>query len=135
MRYITGVHALNLPCSLLTCGDWHSESLQWEKPGFRESEDSIFGDYGIEKCSVVPEHKGTFAIANHIRALLDLLEIGNFSAAQGMNNDFICNAGYMDDVFDKVAMMKGLPHWSDIDRFMGSEYYGKWTDYKRNTEV
>lgn len=28
MRYITGVHALNLPCSQLSCGDWYSVALQ-----------------------------------------------------------------------------------------------------------
>ena len=49
MKYITGVHALNLPCSLLTCGDWHSPSLQWERLRFSESNDSVFGDYGIER--------------------------------------------------------------------------------------
>ena len=131
MRYITGVHALNLPCSLLTCGDWHSAALQWRNPAFRDSEASFFGDYGIEYCSLVPENEGTYAVANHIRALLDLLELGNFSAAQGMNQDFICNDDYMEEVFDKVARMRDLPHWREIDGFMGREYYGKWLDYKK----
>jgi len=131
MQYITGIHALNLPCSLLTCGDWHRSALQWEKPNFRDSENSLFFDYGIEQCSVVPENEGTFAVANHIRALLDLLELGNFGLAQGMNKDFIGNDDYTDEVFDKVAMMKILPHWQKIDRFMGREYYRKWLDYKR----
>jgi len=130
MRYITGVHALNLPCSLLTCGDWHQSALKWGSITFRNSEDSIFGEYGIEKCSTVPEHEGIYDIANHIRALLDLLEVGNFSAAQGMNDDFICNDDYTAEVFEKVSMMRKLPHWNEIDRFMGSEYYAEWLDYK-----
>ena len=131
MRYITGIHALNLPCSLLTCGDWHRSALQWERLGFRNSEDSFFGDYGIEQCSVVPENEGTYAVANHIRALLDLLEDGNYSEAQGMNNDFIGNDDYTDEVFGKVALMRDLLHWRKIDNFMGREYYGKWLAYKR----
>ena len=131
MQYITGIHALNLPCSLLTCGDWHQSALQWEKPRFRNSEDSFFGDYGIEQCSVVPENEGTYAVANHIRALLDLLELGNYSLAQGMNEEFIGNDDYTDEIFDKVTLMKDLSHWRGIDRFMGQEYYGKWLDYKR----
>ena len=135
MQYITGIHALNLPCSLLTCGDWHCPALKWEKPVFHDSENSVFGDYGIELRADVPEHKGNYAVANHIRALLDLLEAGYFSVAQGMNNDFICNDDYTDEVFDKVALMKGLPHWRDIDLFMGCEYYGKWLDYKRKAGV
>ena len=130
MQYITGVHALNLTCLLLTCGDWHCHALQWERPRTRNSEESIFGDYGIEQCSTVPEHEGTYAVANHIRALLDMLELGNLAAAQGMRDDFICNEDYTAEVFNKVAMMRGLPHWGDIDRFMGREYYGKWLDFK-----
>ena len=135
MQYVTGIHALNLPCSLLTCGDWHCPALQWKMLGFRDSENSIFGDYGIEQNSAIPEHEGTYAVANHIRALLDLLEFGNFSVAQGMNNDFICNDDYTDEVFSKVAMMRGLPHWQDIDLFMGREYYGKWLDYKKRVGI
>ena len=131
MQYITGIHALNLPCSLQTCGDWHCPALKWEKITYRESTESIFGDYGIEQSSSVPEHVGTHAVANHIRALLDLLELDNYSAAQGMNRDFIGNDDYDTIVFDKVAMMKDLPNWQKIDNFMGSEYYGKWLDYKR----
>ncbi|MCL2126579.1 MAG: hypothetical protein FWH33_11435 [Oscillospiraceae bacterium] len=131
MLYITGVHALNLPCSLQTCGDWHITALQWENPKINDSKNSIFAEYGIEECSVVPEHEGTFATANHIRALLDLLELGCYSLAQGMNHDFICNDQYTEELFGKVTMMRHLPHWSEIDRFMGSEYYGKWLDYKR----
>ena len=135
MQYITGIHALNLPCSLLTCGDWHYPALQWERPRFRDSEHSIFGEYGIEQCSCVPENEGTFAVANHIRALLDLLDDGNFSVAQGMNYDFICNDDYTGEIFDKVSMMRELPHWRDIDRFMGGEYYSKWLDYKNEAGI
>ncbi|MCL2147406.1 MAG: hypothetical protein FWH52_06325 [Synergistaceae bacterium] len=131
MRYITGIHALNLPCSLLTCGDWHCSALKWENITFRNSQDSFYGDYGIEQCSAVPEHDGIYAVANHIRALLDLLEIGNFAVAQGMNRDFIGNDDYTDEVFKKVSLLKNLPHWSNIDNFMGREYYGKWLDYKK----
>jgi len=131
MRYITGIHALNLLCSLETCGDWHQSALRWDRPRLRESDDSFFGDYGIETGVAIPEHDGTFAAANHIRALLDLLEAGNFSVAQGMNKDFICNDDYNDEVFAKVASMRSLPNWPDIDSFMGSEYYSKWLKYKR----
>ena len=84
---------------------------------------------------MVPENEGTYAVANHIRALLDLLESGNYSEAQGMNNDFIGNDDYTDEVFDQVALMRALPHWSKIDGFMGREYYGKWLAYKRKSGI
>lgn len=131
MKYITGVHALNLPCSLQTCGDWHCSALQWDVPRFGNTEDSLFGNYGIEYCFVVPENEGVHAVANHIRALLDLLEIGNYSAAQGMNRDYIGCDEYTAEIFDKVALMRDLPHWREIDVFMGREYYCQWLDYKK----
>jgi len=135
MRYITGKHALNLPCSLLTGGDWHCSALRWEKVTFANSEDSFFGDYGIEYYSSVPEHEGTYAVANHIRALLDLLVTGNYSVAKGMNRDFIGNDDYNDEIFNKIAEMKVLPHWKAIDAFIGSEYYSKWLNYKEGARL
>ena len=100
-----------------------------------DTETAFFKNYGIETEKHIPEHDGIFAVANHIRALLDLLETGKFSVAQGMNNDFICNDDYTPEVFDKIATMKTLPHWSEIDRFMGKEYYSKWLDYKRQINL
>ena len=135
MEYITGIHALNLSCSLLTCGDWHQSALKWEKLTYRNTEDSIFGEYGIEQCSVVPEHQGTYAVANHIRALLDLIEIGNFAVAQGMNEDFICNDDYTEEIFEMVTKMNNLPYWNKIDEFMGRKYHSKWLNHKRNSEM
>jgi len=49
MEYITGIHALNIPCKLDTSGDWHASALKWEKISTAESKDSLFGDYGIEQ--------------------------------------------------------------------------------------
>ena len=48
MKYVTGIFALNLPCSLDTCGDWHSCSINWDNVDIRESNNSILKDYGIE---------------------------------------------------------------------------------------
>ena len=131
MRYITVQHALNLPCSLMTSGDWHQSALQWESPFFRESKDSIFGDYGIEHNVSIPEHKGVYDVANHIRALLDLLELGKFTVAQGMNRDYICNNEYTDEIFNQVSKLVDSPLWPEIDCFMGREYYAQWLEYKK----
>lgn len=131
MKYITGVHALNLECSLLTCGDWHQSAIQWKKPNTAESEGSLFGDYGIEHNKQIPEHTETYSVANHIRALLDLIEQGKFVIAQGMNKDFICNDVYTDEIFNLVYKMRMLNNWHEIDCFMGKEYYSKWLRFKK----
>ena len=135
MRYITGIHALNLPSALPTCGDWHGSAIQWRTPFARNSEDSVFGGFGIESGVAIPGHKDKYYAANHIRALLDLLETGNLSLAQGMNNDYICNDAYTDIIFEKVALLHNLPHWGEIDRFMGKEYCAKWLDFKKGRRL
>jgi len=114
---------------LETPGDWHQSAIQWQKPTIRESEDSLFGNYGIEKKSNIPEHEGTFYTANHIRALLDLLEEGNFPTAQGMRDELICNDKYTQEIFEKVILMQKLPHWKKISAFMGKEYMMQWVNY------
>lgn len=130
MKYITGQHALNLKCSLDTTGDWHTSALQWQKPFTRNTKDSVFGEYGIEDNKEIPENRSLFKVANHIRALMDLLEIGNFALAQGMNKDYICNDLYTEEIFNQVLKLRSYPHWGDIDKFMGKEYMRKWLDYK-----
>lgn len=135
MKYLTGVHALNLNCSLLTCGDWHQSALAWKNLTIRDTEDSVFGDYGIEYNKSIPEHAEKYAVANHIRALLDLLETGNFTEPQGMRKDFICNETYTSEVFAQVKKLRSSPHWEKIDRFMGKEYYSDWLDFKEKERI
>jgi hypothetical protein len=130
MQYITGIHALNLDCALETCGDWHMSALKWENITIRESNDMFFKDYGIEQGHTIPNHSGTYAVANHIRALLDLLELGNFAVAQGMNKDFICNPAYDNEIMEKIYSMRTLPNWKEIDSFTGKEYRMKWLKFK-----
>ena len=135
MEYVTGVHALNLRCELDTCGDWHQSAIQWETPNTKDSDGSFFGSYGIETGHRIPEHDGEHCVANTIRALLDLLYDRRFSAAQGMNEDFVCNPKYDHEIFDKVSEMRDLPYWNEIDEFMNKEYRVKWLDYKEANHV
>lgn len=131
MLYLTGQHALNIPCSLETCGDWHTAALDWTHLQLANSDKMFFKEYGIEEHSKIPEHHGKIFVANHIRALLDLLEAGNFAVAQGMKRDYICNPKYTSEIFNKVWQMKVLGNWSDIDAFMSKEYLMQWINYKK----
>ena len=130
IKYITGSHALNLPCSLDTCGDWHTSALQWDMPFMRNSSDSIFGDYGIEHNKTIPESGGKYYVANHIRAILDLLETNRLTIAQGIKDDYICNDNYTDELFIQVTKLTALAHWHKIDELMNKEYKNRWLDYK-----
>lgn len=135
MLYLSGIHALNVSCKLLTCGDWHASGINWHSFVLLESETSIFGDYGIEQGKTIPNNPGTFNVANHIRALLDLLVQGNYSIAQGMNEDFICNDSYTEEIFQKVSLTKSLSNWPEIDRFMGREYHTEWLRFKEREKL
>ena len=131
MKYLTGIHALNLPCKLNTCGDWHCSGLRWKNLSFKESEQSVWGDYGIETHRSIPflSETNTYNVANHIRALLDLLYEGNFSVAQGMKEDFICTDEYDEEIFGKVFMLKDSSRWFLVNKFMQAEYGEQWEHY------
>lgn len=131
MIYLTGEHALNMTCSLNTDGDWHTSALAWKNLTLRESEGSFFGDYGIESPKKLPVCGKVFPVANHIRALLDLIYERKYPIAQGMRDDFIVTDEYDDEIFDLVMKMKDLPYFDEIDRFMGNEYMMKWINYKK----
>lgn len=134
MQYLTGQHALNIKCSLDTCGDWHTSALQWDNLKLFDSDKMFFKDYGIEQHEKIPNHEGGMFVANHIRAVLDLLELGNFAIAQGMNKDYICNPSYDMEIFNLVYEMNVLGNWEQIDKFMESEYLMKWVKYKQIME-
>lgn len=71
-------------------------------------------------------------MSNHIRALLDLISIGDFSTVQGMRDNFICNDKYTLEIFSKVSMLKNNKNWKDIDTFMSKEYMMQWIKYKKD---
>ncbi len=132
MQYITGMQALNIPCSLNTFGDWHRSCMDWHHLSLKESEGSLWGDYGIEGPKLVPGNDEKYYVANHIRALLDLLYERKFADAQGMKNDFIGDDQYDEEIFQQVLKMKNLPYWAEIDAFMEKEYLLQWARYKEN---
>lgn len=136
MKYITGIYALNLTCSLDTSGDWHQSALDWTNPDVRESNNSFFYDYGIEENCFVPMRKGKICkTANHIRAILDLLTDKNFPLLQGMRDCYIDNEKYDNEIFEKIYTMKNLPYWKEIKEFVGKEYMMKWIIFLRNKEI
>lgn len=74
-----------------------------------------------------------------------MLEHRKINLASGMNDEFICNPAYGEEVFDHVAMLQDLKEisvinrygkaelragWNDIDYLMCFEYRDKWINYK-----
>lgn len=131
MLYVSGIQALNLPCALDTDGDWHQSGIRWDKLALKDSKASLWGDYGIEKGKKIPGRIRRYNVANHIRALLDLLADNKFSSAQGIRDQYINNDGYTKEIFDKIWLMRNLPNWRNVDSFVGKEYMRQWIEYKR----
>ena len=134
MKYISGIPALNVICSLDTPGDWHAPSVDWKTLDLYESEEMFFKNYGIEKNKTIPQNTQKYNVANHIRAILDMFQLDNFVYLKGMRNNFIETDKYDDEIFQKVYSMKVLPNWEKIDAFMGKEYMLKWISYKEYME-
>lgn len=129
MKYVSGIHALNLPCAIDTAGDWHAPSQDWDAPWVLISDESIFGSWGIETNRTIPfasTPQRLVNIANHIRACLDLLEHNRLTLARGMREGFIDNENYTPMVFELVERLKDVPHWPAINKLMIKEYGLDW---------
>lgn len=133
--YLSGIYALNIPCNLETCGDWHQSALDWHKIILLDENDRFFGSYGIEKNKAIPEHPGTYNVANTLRACLDLMEDSKFSILSGMKRDFLGTSKYNNELFSKVYEMRELNNWTDIDNFMKEEFLMEWIRFKQEREV
>ena len=134
MKYITGIHALNIPCSLETGGDWHMFGIQWGKPTMMDTDTAFFGNLWSEQHKIPPDFQRLVPVANHIRACLDLLELRDYINLQGMKEDYICHNDYQDLIFSQVLKMRSLPYWKEISRFMESEYFMDWVRFCRRME-
>ena len=148
-RYISGIHALNLPAPEGTSGDWHFSSVFYRDSDSRASNivmiagngerfdtNQIFGNYGIYNCNKTLENVGLKAqgeisyAANHYRAILDLLyeEIknGNYpSYLQRITEDYLDTEEEKNILLEKVNIM--LPYLSLNER----EMLHKWIEEER----
>ncbi|MCY3038976.1 MULTISPECIES: hypothetical protein [Aerococcus] len=129
MKYLSGQFALNIPCKLETYGDWHILALDWSNPDFKESQNSVFGNYGIEDNKKLPYHTGTYFVANHLRAILDLLDDGYVKYLVGMKNDFIGTDQYNNEFFDQVYLLNNNKHLQSIYKLLLREFGLEWYAY------
>lgn len=137
MKYISGIFALNIPCSLDTTGDWHRSSLPWDKVDIKESDNSPLKDWGIEKNVYIKELNGRYNVANTLRACVDFLDTDKYLSAEGMRKDYLGNDKYNQELFRAVYSLK--PHktptqWENISRIMEKDYMLKWLNYKKERE-
>lgn len=126
MKYISGKYALNIPCSLKTAGDWHHNSFPIEKANYFDSSNSIFKNYGIEKHII---NNKEYNVANHLRAILDLISTNDFEYLKGFKNDFIVVDDYNKELFKMVLKLRDNKNWVKINKLMKNEYMNEWINY------
>lgn len=135
MQYVTGVYGLNIENSKNTCGDWHTSALDWSKVTFLNSENSLWGTWGIESHKTIPEHEGFYYVADDMRSILDLMGVyGRLRFLKGFRNDFLCTDEYNEEFFDKVYMLRNRDNWNDISSLMKGEFMYEWTNYLKEKE-
>lgn len=134
MQYVSGRIALGVPCNRNTCGLWNipkKEYLDEYPNSMRESEDSPFGDYGIEKNKFVPFHEiAAVAVADHVRVYLDFLNDKNFEALDGLYFEAINSAKDRSDIFMYTFYkLRERDDYKEIHDFMVKEFGNAWLSY------
>ena len=134
MKYLTGILAFQVPCELDSLGLWNmskksftDESL-WD---MRESDESRFKDWGIEKDKIIPGRDYTlWNVANHVRAYVDMLEGKQFDKLKGLFLEAIFEPKCRQDIFMLTyGKLRHLADWSEYNRFMKDEFGNAWMSY------
>lgn len=140
MQYITGRVAFGVYDETSeSCGIWNirkHEFLDEEALKCRNSEESVFGDWGIQKDVMLPYHEFcTFNVAGHIRAYCDMLEMGKAADMRGLFAEAIDSAKCRMDIFMLVyGKMREHPQYPFIDAFFKEEFGNAWESYKKSVK-
>lgn len=140
MRYITGIVALGTFCERDTRGLWNirrSDYLDEENMRLRESNESPFKDYGIERNKIISYHEfTTYNVADHVRAYVDLLYDGKFDFLKGVFADAINDSRARKDIFMLVyGKLRHLAIFKEINEFMEDEFGSAWISYKQAVQA
>ena len=133
MKYLSGLHALKLRCSLNTHGYWKDISVKWKPLPLSESDGSIWGEYGIEENQFC--HGEYLKTANHIRAALDLLNNCEFDQLNGIGINLFEEKAYIIEFFEKALLLKDHPGWKEISGFLSDEFQEKWCVFLKNKNM
>lgn len=139
MKYITGYLAMGVECERPTPGKWNitkQEYLDDEMFKLRESDESPFKDYGIEKDKLVPYRMFcTYNVADHVRAYVDMLFDGEFEKLEGLFAECVNNAKAREDIFMLVyGKLRHLACFREVNEFMEKEFGNAWYSYVSSVE-
>ena len=137
MMYLTGELAFGIPCKLETNGRWDISRKQFANATFVDSDNTLWGNYGIEEAKIIPGKEFTvFNVANHVRAYLDmLLAVDDLSKMEGIYEDWIGAVKYRLDIFECVySRMRDHERYNDVVAFFIKEFGNAWPSYVKSID-
>lgn len=134
MKYITGIISFGVECERDSTGKWNitkEDFLNEKNMELKESEDSPFKDYGIEKNKLVSYHEFcTYNVADHVRAYCDMLYEERFDELEGLFFDSINSMKCRHDIFMLVyGKLRNMACFPRVNKFMTSEFGNAWESY------
>ncbi len=113
--------------------------LDWNEPSFKNSEKSIFKDYGIERDILVAKlgFERTYNKANSLRTLLDILEdgIAPLSRFRSLTETICKESTLQAEFFDKVLLLSESPRWNEIAKEMVEVFSVKWISHIAHSDI
>ncbi len=98
----------------------------------KESDESVFKDYGIERDKIIPYYgdDSLFNVANHVRAYLDILSWHQFDKLKDVFYNYIfdidCRSMIFDGVYKYLRLGDGF---KEVNDFMSEEFGNAWLSY------
>ena len=74
-------------------------------------------------------------MANHLRAVLDLLYEGKFKDLAGLKREIIANDQLTPELFDKVVELHTQNVWNKVSWFIGCEYGLQWLEFLKSKNI
>lgn len=134
MRYMTGPIVLGVPCKDDSVGKWNltkGDFTNEDNIVFRESSESIYGDYGIETFKMIPYHGDElYHVATHTRYYLDALAERKFDELDGVFAEAINSGNCRNEIFKMVyRFLRDKPFFKEVHRFLHNEFGNAWVSF------
>lgn len=134
MKYVSGIVAFEVPCNRNSVGTWGIPKRYYVDDTLfvlKDSENSPFGDYGIEKDKLVKHREYTvFNVADHVRAYLDMLYECKFDELKGLYYECVKDLKCRSDIFTYTFYkLRNLDIFPQVNEFMYEEFGNAWHSY------
>ena len=134
MKYVGGIIALETPCERNSVGTWGVPKRYYIDENLfklKDTEDSPFGEYGIEKDKIIKHREYClYNVADHVRVYLDMLYECQFDELRGLYHECIKDLRCRSDIFAYTFYkLRNLDVFPKVNKFMCEEFGNAWLSY------